>query len=136
MSFRSPLASVAFVAFCSIALSGCYDRGPKLPPTVPVSGNVTLNGQPLTRGIITFSPVEPGPASSGQVIDGQIVELRSNGIKSGVVVGEHRVTIYDEDVESGSVDIVPNRYGSLDTALQASVTETGPNAFTFELKQN
>ncbi|UUO07005.1 hypothetical protein M4951_01520 [Blastopirellula sp. J2-11] len=135
MAFRSPLACVALVAFGSIALLGCYDRGPKLPPTVSVSGSVTLNGQPLPRALITFSPVEPGPASSGQVLDGQIVELRSNGMKSGVVIGEHRVTIYDEDVESGSVDVVPNRYGSLDTAILATVTEEGPNEFAFALER-
>ena len=38
---------------------GC-ESGPKLPPMERVSGTVTLDGKPVTRGLVQF---QPGPAS-------------------------------------------------------------------------
>ncbi|MHC2067029.1 hypothetical protein ACYFX5_06130 [Bremerella sp. T1] len=114
---------------------GCSDSSPKLPPTVPISAKVTLNGKPLPKALIAFSPVESGPSSNGHVRDGEVVELWTNGQKQGVIVGDHKVTIYDDDIESGSIDLVPDKYGRIDKGIAVSVTEEGPNEFVFELKK-
>ncbi len=120
--------------FCTSAAVGCSDSGPKLPTTVPIQGQVTIDGKPLTKALIAFSPVDPGPSSNGRVENGEVVDLWTNGQKEGVIVGNHKVTIYDDDVESGSIDLVPNRYGQIDNGFEISVSEEGPNEFTFELK--
>ncbi|GAA4423139.1 hypothetical protein [Bremerella cremea] len=118
-----------------IALAGCGDPGPALPPTVPVTATVTLDGQPLSKALIAFSPEEPGPSSNGRVEAGQVLDLWTNGQKQGVIVGKHRVTIYDDDIESGSIDNVPDRYGKIDGGIEVTVNKEGPNEFTFELKK-
>lgn len=120
---------------CLAVVLGCSDSGPKLPPTVPIQAKVTIEGKPLPKALIAFSPVEPGPSSNGRIEDGNVVDLWTNGQKAGVVVGKHKVTIYDDDIETGSVDLVPNRYGQIDNGFEVSVSEEGPNEFVFDLKR-
>jgi len=68
---------------------------------VPVSGNVTLNGQPLAGAIVTFQPVrdpsaEPPTAtgSVGVTDDSGHYELRLvDPQRTGALVGDHAVTI-------------------------------------------
>jgi len=49
---------------------GCSDDGPE---RVEVRGNVTLDGQPLSRGAIVFVPMEGtcGPKSAAAITDGE-----------------------------------------------------------------
>ena len=128
-------ALLAPVGLCVAVAIGCSDSGPKLPPTVPIHAQVTIEGKPLSKALIAFSPVDPGPSSNGRVENGEVVDLWTNGQKEGVIVGEHKVTIYDDDIESGSIDLVPNRYGQIDKGFDISVSEEGPNEFTFDLKR-
>ena len=69
-------------------LGGCADRSIE---TVPVTGRVTFEGQPVKEGKIRFFPVEGtvGPMVGAQIREGQY-EVRNRG---GVPVGEHRVEI-------------------------------------------
>lgn len=120
---------------CLAVALGCSDSGPKLPPTVPVHAQVTIEGKPLSKALIAFSPVTPGPSSNGRVENGEVIDLWTNGQKEGVIVGEHKVTIYDDDIESGSVDLVPDRYGRIDKGFDVSVSEEGTNEFVFDLKR-
>ncbi|WP_139228592.1 hypothetical protein [Planctomicrobium piriforme] len=99
-----------------------------------MAGEVTLDGNPLLKGLITFSPVEPGPSANGKIRDGKIVDVRTAGTSAGAVPGEHRVTIFDDDLESGAVDHIPDRYGRLDSPLSARVSATGQNEFQFQLE--
>ncbi|MBA2114135.1 hypothetical protein HOV93_12910 [Planctomycetes bacterium FF15] len=115
------------------SLLGCGNSGPQLPPTVPVTAKVILNGKPLMEAEITFSPVSSGPSSNGQVIQGEVVNLQTNAQKPGVALGEYKVTIYDQPVEFGGRELVPDKYGRLNDGFVATVTEDGPNEFTFAL---
>jgi len=133
LNVASSLLSAAGI--CLMAALGCSEPGPRLPPTVPVQAQVTIDGKSLSKALIAFSPVDPGPSSNGRVEDGKVVDLWTNGQKEGVVVGNHKVTIYDDDIESGSVDLVPNRYGRIDKGFDITVSEEGPNEFKFELKR-
>src|SRR5215470_13236777 len=66
----------------------------------PVSGRVTLDGQPLANAAVTFQPVRtegkgnPGPGSGGFTdADGRYT-LKVTGTEArGAVVGKHKVTI-------------------------------------------
>ncbi|WP_144971874.1 hypothetical protein [Bremerella volcania] len=71
--------------------------------------------------VLSVYSLIPGPSSNGQ--------------KQGVVVGDYWVTIYDHDIESGSVDWVLDRYSRIDKGFDVSVSEEGPNEFAFELKR-
>ena len=73
---------------CLIAV-GCGPGGPQLGT---VTGRVTLDGQPVTNGLVTFTPVEGGRAASGKTDASGQYELVGVGGR-GAVVGQHRVTV-------------------------------------------
>lgn len=83
----------------------------------PVSGKVTLNGEPLVRATVSFIPVakpgslEAGEGSAGKTNDqGQFTLTTSTG-KKGALVGRHRVSISALDQRAGEHDTRPPRGG-------------------------
>jgi hypothetical protein len=81
------LLSHPLIALLCLGLAGCggpYDSS--------VTGVVTLDGEPLPRGTVSFSPESGGPAAFGQIeSDGQYV-LRT-GQAEGVRSGSYKVTV-------------------------------------------
>jgi hypothetical protein len=91
---------------------------------VPVSGRVTLNGQPLANVHVSFQPISSGSnhdAGSGSYAitdnDGRYTLKLVHGDTAGAVVGKHRVEITprntDDDADrrgKGAVTGVPARY--------------------------
>jgi hypothetical protein len=82
-------------ALLSALLSGCNSD------IVPVSGRVTLDGQPLANAVVTFQPIrdssaEP-PTATGSVgqtdAEGRYVLRLVDPDIAGALVGEHVVTI-------------------------------------------
>ena len=83
----------------AVLVAGC--SGPKL---VPVTGKVTLNGQPLKNVRVDFHP-DPdqgttGPSSTGTTDDSGNFTLvcEERGGAAGAVVGHHRVILSDLDI--------------------------------------
>lgn len=92
-----PLTRVAVsLLLVAVASSGCQRR----LPLAPVSGRITLEGQPLVGGTITTQPMaqgentSPGPGSWGKTdAEGRYqLELVEPALK-GAIVGQHRVMI-------------------------------------------
>jgi hypothetical protein len=80
---------------CLISLAGCDSD------LAPVSGRVTLDGQPLAGAVVTFQP-KTGRDSTADVATGSVGRTDEEGRytlrlirpdKHGAVVGEHSVTI-------------------------------------------
>jgi hypothetical protein len=73
---------------------------------VPVSGKVTLNGEPLAGATVSFEPVaEPGtsplPTSSlGKTDQSGAFTLRATSGENGALVGKHRVVIMLSDEQT------------------------------------
>jgi len=129
--------------FLTLGLSGCgssdgYDL-------VPVSGTVTLDGQPLAGATISFQPAGGtaiGP-SSGAVTDSSgKYELKTSEAESrpGAVVGSHQVQVTglqdtrdasDDTVKPMAKDPVPPRYR--DPGLTFEVPAGGTDSANFEL---
>lgn len=89
---------IGIPALCltAVSLIGCNRADPNLPPLVPVSGKVTLDGQPLSNAEITFVPVgnTPGDGAFGRSDPNgayRVTYLR--GGRPGTPAGEYRVTI-------------------------------------------
>jgi hypothetical protein len=86
---------LAVVCLCGLLVAvGCGPSGPKL---VPVSGKVTLDGQPLTAGAVSFSPDsakgnKEKVAPTGSINSSGVYELSTEG-KSGAPVGWYKVTV-------------------------------------------
>jgi hypothetical protein len=129
---------------CALALAaaGCGQRADKWPRE-PVFGKVSLDGQPLESGEITFVPTGgEGPASGGKITNGSYAIVRADG----PVPGPHRVSIYsarptgkkikDEAdprvLYDERVETIPDRYNAL-SQLTAKVKSGGGNTFDFEL---
>ena len=140
-------ARVVLLLALTIPLTGCGgsevdERGQR----VGVSGQVVLDGQPLSKGRIVFVSDE----GAGAVKATGLIENGAYSIDEakGPVVSTARVEIHPElmeleDLEAArggdrfkKVDIkpvhIPPRYNSR-TELTAQISAEGENAFTFEL---
>jgi hypothetical protein len=123
-------------------LAGC-SPGPY--QIAPVSGRVTLNGQPLAHASVTFQPLSvgrnqnPGPGSGGFTdADGRYT-LRLIGAETwGAVVGKHLVRITRTPQDS-SADDRPKRLKDLPakynkkTKLEFDVPAGGTSSADFLL---
>src|SRR5262245_48265312 len=89
----------------------------------PVSGKVTMDGQPLSNAHVNFQPIaegtmNPGPGSHGKTDENGNYTLEVVGGGQGAVVGKHRVTVslligtYDpnSDAKKPLPEKVPSKY--------------------------
>jgi hypothetical protein len=130
------LRGFAFSIACIAFIAGC--KGAHL---AEVSGRVTLDGKPLSEGLVTFRPAPEtaGPEFSGQVANGEYRVVKS------VLPGTYSVQVRSwqktgRTVESPLgknteeiIDIIPTRYASPGSELSA-VLASGPNSVNFDLK--
>ena len=78
-----------FLFFAQVALSGCGDGRPK---RLPVSGQVLIDGEPLTFGYIRFVPQGARPSGSRLDEQGRFT-LSCYGENDGIIPGVHRVEV-------------------------------------------
>ena len=113
-----------FVAVAVVA-PGCGGGGPKL---APVSGSVTYKGQPLEKGKIQLEP-QSGRTAYGEIVDGQIKNIKTFEPGDGAIVGTHRVSIYSFVREPVGMEIVPSaipeRYNDPSTSGVTVMIEAG-----------
>lgn len=115
-------------------ISGCGDNGPQ---RYAVSGTATFDGQPIERGEISFVPVDSNQSPEGGVIENGKFQFQSlAGAKSVQIRGSRALPPERQDnPEMGLLyeDYIPAQFNA-STTLQAEVTPSGANTFTFELK--
>lgn len=138
-------------ACCTAALllaflpTGCGERF----ATAPVSGVVTLDGEPLAEARIAFEPLAPpekilaGPGSYGTTDSRGHYSLETIDGQPGAAIGPHRVSISTaitpprgpdgKDVEPVR-EKVPHRYRGAATQLQFTVPEKGTAEADFSLE--
>ncbi len=123
-----------------------------MPATTPVTGKVTYKGAPLTKGMITFAPIDKGsetkdmtrrPATSGIAEDGSYT-LATFAAGDGAVPGDYAVMVVsfkndptDEEISQGATyeSAVPAKYTSERTTdLKATVPGEGSLEVDFDLK--
>lgn len=85
---RSCLVQFVILAVTSIC-AGCSDNRPSI---VPVSGQVLIDGKPLTVGSIQFIHSNARPAGGAIGPDGRFT-LTTYELNDGAVVGNHHVRI-------------------------------------------
>lgn len=86
------VARVSAGILCLGLISGC-GRGDH-PETGPVSGRITLDGQPLGEADVYFAPESGGRTSSARTdAEGRYVLLYTGPKDRGAKVGTHRVAI-------------------------------------------
>jgi hypothetical protein len=140
---------------CLLALlsTNCLVSGCEKPPfenRQPVEGAVTIDGQPLPKALISFSPINEtkGPSSSGTVIDGKY----RLDTEHGLCPGEYQVKIETitpeiEAMAKHDMEALRRNAGkkppaivapefNVNTKLQANVREGMPNRFDFAVKSS
>lgn len=110
------------LALTAIALAGCGSEGFEV---VPVSGTVTLDGQPLAGASVSFQPTgsaaTPGPGSTAVTDAGgrYVLKTAETAQRTGAVVGNHVVRISaaqdqraadDDSQRPAAKDPVPAQY--------------------------
>jgi len=111
---------VLSVGLFAVLASGC-DRGPSL---IPVSGQVLIDGKPLTYGGIQVVPTSGQPAYSQLDSDGRF-RLMTNE-QEGVVKGTHAVLVsaVEPISEYENKAHAPEKYGSAATSgLTVTINE-------------
>ena len=114
-------------------LSGCGDSS-----LAYVEGTVTLNGQALETGIVTFYPVSGGPVATGAIASGGHYQLNT-GQSVGIAPGTYVVTIEARKPPSGPADqhesvgelLVPEKY--TDKTRSALLYEVPPGTTEIDL---
>jgi hypothetical protein len=104
------------------ALTGCSDGRPK---RVPVSGQVLIDGKPLTQGSVRFVP-EGGRPSTARLDDQGRFALRCFDGVDGAIPGKHRVSVTGNKVlsESKIQWFAPKKYADFRTSgLEFDITE-------------
>jgi hypothetical protein len=135
---RAPKPALAFWAASLLLLTGCADEG-----RLALEGAVTLDGQPLDKGFITFRPQPgtPGPTAGGPIEGGRF----SIAPEQGAFAGTFRVEISAQrptgktllDADTGQVvphyeQGLPERYNRR-SELAAEVKPGLRNHFEFAL---
>jgi len=141
----------AVVIVCLLGIvSGCGRRS-GYPPTAPVVGVVTMDGQPLVDATIMFSPSN-GRSAMGKTDTAGRYELYYTGEIKGGMLGPCRVSISKQapdpkyrpsekerrESEGGAsnipyIEFVPSRYHGTKSELKAEVSDT-QNVFNFDLR--
>jgi hypothetical protein len=138
-TIEPPLAAFVFLG----ALAGCTSSS-----VAPVSGQVTLDGKPLSGVHISFQPIakpgdnNPGGGSYAMTdAQGRYTLLLVHGEQPGAMVGKHRVEITAKTVVPDNVDLarrptpkvfVPAKY-SQNSPLTFDVPPAGTTEANFPL---
>ncbi|QDU38610.1 hypothetical protein Mal4_29390 [Maioricimonas rarisocia] len=118
--------------------SGCGDSNPL--GRQPVSGTITLNGQPLERGTIEFSPKESGTASGASIQDGAYAIPADKGLPPGEYLV--RISAADEEAEPMempgesskiSPELIPPEYNA-ESEQTFTVSADGENEFSLDIE--
>ncbi len=103
----------------SFATAGC-SGGSSGPSPVPVSGKITVNGQPLAGGTVNFTPVDSKKSLPGHAVigpDGSYAAM-THKVKDGLTPGEY-IVWFDE---AEPTDKKANAAGTIPTANRSPVT--------------
>lgn len=132
---------MSFATLVAVGLCGC-NGGPDLPPVQQVTGTVTLDGVPLTRGDIQFEPDASagakGASAVGTIDDKGHYELTTAGVK-GAIIGHHIVTVTSRAVPRDETDtlpksLIPEKYSMPDqSGLKQEVKAGEPNVIDIQL---
>ncbi|TWT31597.1 carboxypeptidase-like regulatory domain-containing protein [Blastopirellula retiformator] len=113
------------------------------PEYKPVTGTVTLDGQPLANAQVSFVPFEAGSSGAGFTDQDGVYRLYYAARRPGAKMGENKVFITKEKpltskrgefsrMSESDLELLPARYNRR-TELTANVTDQ-TNVIDFELK--
>jgi hypothetical protein len=119
---------------------------------IPIRGEVTYNGKPLTRGTVTYIPATSGVgrAANGPIQPDGTFSMTTQTRDDGVMPGEYQIVVYSyeqgapktrDEIEAGGGanaprlrSMIPEKYTSPETSgLSDDVDENHPGTKKIEL---
>ena len=102
------------VVLTTATILGCGDGRPQ---RVPVSGQVLIDGEPLTHGFVRFVPENDRPSRSDIGPDGRFT-LGCYDLDDGAVTGTHRVAVIaNKPADEFTMQwLAPQRYADYQTS--------------------
>jgi len=132
-----------------LAVVGCGTKG---PTPVPVSGTVTLDGQPMAKAAVMFVPQSSGLPAHGLTDEEGRFAIGTLKKGDGALEGKYQVTVILNEVQGFIADaknkdvsggiapgglktkwIVPQRYSDTKTSGLAVEVKRGMEPLRFEL---
>ena len=127
--------AIAALAVCCLVAAGCGSDGLE---TAEVTGTVSLDGEPLSHGTVTFTP-EKGRAATGAIQSDGTFTLSTYKNGDGAVVGEHKIAVTcaekigdDQQGEPQSLDA--GMFARTRTLIPAKYTDYSTSGLTFDVK--
>ena len=111
------------------AIAGCGRHAAR------VTGDVTLDGRPLTSGVVSFTPVKPGPSAYGNVgADGRYA--LQTGAETGLDPGDYKVTVAANATpeEAAKMGIKVGREGIMPLLTPAKYADISTTPLTVTVK--
>lgn len=135
--------SALWLALAAVALGGC-SREPQLV-LLPVEGRVSLDGKPLTNGVVSLRPDSNSDnwhQPTGRIDENGIYTVFTDG-RPGAPEGEYRVVVFSTETPASGPkgahpglpkSVIPVRYNDPDKSkLRVKVAPDAP-ADQFQLK--
>jgi len=114
---RSSRGGAVFAAALCMWAGGCGSGGPEL---VPLTGTVTLDGEPVEGASVTFMPQFTGqPATGTTDVTGKF-SLRTHPHGEGVMPGKHKVTVQKMEISG----LLPDDQGLSGGIAPGGIQET------------
>jgi hypothetical protein len=120
--------------------------GPARPELAPVWGKVTYKGEPVTKGTVSFKPVDPaGSPASGTIDADGSYSLQSNEPGDGALPGEYKVAVSTVTTDqildyipkkrvAKPKSPVPEKYANPETSGITRTVKPGRNDIPIELE--
>lgn len=128
-SLVSLIAAVAIFA----GMVGCSGE-PASAKKYPVSGTVTLDGQPMPAGVIFFRTVSSGSLDRVDIVGGAFKGEAEAGARRVEICQYQTVTMGEGEMQTeNQVNVIPERFNT-NTTLTAEVTTSGANDYQFDVQ--
>jgi hypothetical protein len=143
------LQILAFIVVM-IAATGCGQNNSG-PQTVPVTGKVTLDGDPIAHAVVSLTPVSdatggvPAQATTNESGEFEVYSAFDQGrtTQTGMVPGDYAVTVTklesipaQAQLTRAPKNLLPKQYESAGSSgLKATITADGDNIIVVDLKK-
>lgn len=123
----------AIVILCLAFTVGCGGSGRVEAKKYPVTGTVTVDGQPLVDGMIYFKDIAAGASDSAEIKNGQFTGQAEAG-KRRVEIFAYTTQTSDMGgtVSETKVNTLPPRFNA-ESTLSEEVKAEGTNTYKFEV---
>jgi hypothetical protein len=123
-------------------LGGCGEEPMEHAPTYAVTGKITFQGQPVTKGAVGFHGGEGRPASGIIRPDGTY-SLSTFAEGDGAVAGHYKVSVVANEADPTKMprpgekppkDLVPKKYNNPEMSGLTADVDKKPTEVNFDLK--